>query len=273
MTSRSAPWSEPTYLRPSATSFLLALGALAGLVAAARLAEVDPARLVEPRSLTNMAELARGLLRPALSPEFLRVLAPAILETLMIAVVALVLAVAAAVPLALAGTRLLVHTRAAEARYVAVRALLAALRAIPELVWALLFIRMGAGLGPLAAILALAAVYGGMLGKVYSELLDAVPRAPLEALRALGAGSTALVAYAALPLAFPALASYTLYRFECALRAAAVLGLVGAGGLGLQLELSLKMFAYDEVATILLATLLLVALVDRASARLRRVLE
>ncbi len=274
MTSRpAAPSSEPAYLRPKATAFALVLCGLAALVAAARVAEVDPARLVEARSLENMADFLAGLFPPALSLEFLGIIAPAVLETVMIAVMGMAVAIVIGFPLALAGTRPLVRTPLGRARYLSVRALMAALRAIPELVWALLVIRMGAGLGPFAGVLAIGIVYGGMLGKVYSELLEATPEPPLEALRATGTSATGLVAYGLLPLAFPALVSYTLYRFECAIRAAAVLGLVGAGGLGMQLELSFKMYAYGEVATILAATIILVTGVDRLSALVRRRLD
>lgn len=269
----AAPSSDPAYLRPKASTFALALAGLAACLAAARVAEVDPTRLVEARSLRNMADFLAGLFPPALSLEFLSVVAPAVLETVMIAVMGMAVAAVIGFPLALAGTRALVRTPLGKVRYGVVRALLAALRAVPEVVFALLVIRMGAGLGPFAGVLAIGLVYGGMLGKVYSELLEAVPEPPLEALRATGASSAGLVAYGLVPLAFPGLLSYTLYRFECAIRAAAVLGLVGAGGLGMQLELSFKMFAYDEVATLLVATVLLVTGVDRLSALVRRRVE
>jgi phosphonate transport system permease protein len=269
----AGPLSEPRYLRPSPVGLALLLAGAAAVLAAARVAEVRPLALVEPRSLGNMGEFLSGLFPPALSAEFLAMLLPSAVRTVQIAVMGMVVAVAIGLPLALAGTRHLVTTRAGRVRYAAVRVLMGALRAVPELVWALLVIRMGAGLGPFAGVAAIGIVYGGMLGKVYSELLEAVPEPPVEALRAAGASRLAVAAYGLVPLAFPGLASYTLYRFECAIRAAAVLGLVGAGGLGMQLELSFKMFAYDEVATILAATVLLVTATDRLSALVRRRME
>ncbi len=269
----ASPSSEPVYVRPAPATFALVLAGAAVLFAAARTAEVRPLLLVEPRSLRNIGEFVAGLFPPALSPEFLAVLLPAVVRTVQIAVMGMVVAVAIGFPLALAGTRHLATTRVGRLRYGAVRMLMGALRAVPELVWALLVIRMGAGLGPFAGVLAIGIVYGGMLGKVYSEIFEAVPEPPVEALRAAGASGLAVAAYGLVPLAFPGLTSYTLYRFECAIRAAAVLGLVGAGGLGMQLELSFKMFAHDEVATILAATVLLVTAADQLSALVRRRLD
>lgn len=252
---------------------MLLLAAAAALVAAAWVAEVDPRLLLEPRARRNAAELLAGLFPPAHSPAFLRLVGRAMAETVQISLMGMAVAVAIGLPLGLAAARPLADSRAGRLRCGGVRLVLNALRAIPELVWALLVIRMGAGLGPFAGVLAIGIVYGGMLGKVYSELLEAVPAAPVEALKAAGASPLGVAAYGLLPLAFPDLVSYTLYRWECAIRAAAVLGLVGAGGLGFQLQLSFKMFAYDEVATLLLATLVLVTAVDRISAAVRRALD
>lgn len=273
-TSRPAVHSpEPAHLRPSPAVFLLVLAAAAAAVAAARVAEVDVGLLFEARTRRNLLAFLAGFLPPAHSPEFLRLLVRPVVETAQISIMAMAVAVVIGLPLALAGTRHLATGRLGFARYAAVRALLNGLRAVPELVWALLIIRMGAGLGPFAAVLAIGLVYGGMLGKVYSELLESVPQGPVEALRAAGASPLGVAAYGLVPLAVPGLVSYTLYRWECAIRSAAVLGLVGAGGLGMQLELSFRMFAYDEVATILLATVGLVAAVDRISAAVRRALD
>lgn len=264
---------EPVYLRPTPTTFALLLLALAVVVAAARIAEVDPGLLLEARSRRNVLDFVAGLFPPAHSAEFLRLTGRAAVETVQISLMGMVVAIAIGLPLAVAGTRPLAESRLGRARYVAVRLVLNGLRAIPELVWALLIIRMGAGLGPFAAVLAIGIVYGGMLGKVYSELFETVPAPPVEALKATGASPLGVVVYGLIPLAFPGLVSYTLYRWECAIRAAAVLGLVGAGGLGMQLELSFKMFAYDEVATILLVTVLLVTAVDQVSGAVRRALD
>ena len=155
--------------------------------------------------------------------------------------------------------------------YGVARSVLSVLRSIPELVWALIFVR-AIGLGPAAGALAIGVTYGGMLGKVYSEILESVSLRPAEALQASGARRVPLIAYSMLPAALPALVSYTLYRWECAIRTSAVLGFVGAGGLGQQIELSLRMFNFREVASLLIGLWLFVVLVEATSAIVRRML-
>jgi phosphonate transport system permease protein len=153
----------------------------------------------------------------------------------------------------------------------AVRLLLIVLRSVPELVWALVFVRV-VGLGPTAGVLAIALTYGGMLGKVYAEILESgEPHATHTLLRN---GSSRLQAffYGLLPQNAAELTSYTVYRWECAIRSSVVLGFVGAGGLGQQLDNSMKMFKGGEVFTMLAVFVLLVALADRVSAGLRRAL-
>ena len=149
------------------------------------------------------------------------------------------------------------------------RGALSVMRSVPELVWALLFVR-AVGLGPAAGVLAIGVAYGGVIGKVFADLLEGVPRRAATALAASGARPWAAFGLGLLPAARPLLASYALYRLDCALRASAVLGLVGAGGVGQQLELSLKMLRYDEVATYVIALFAVVASVDLASQLLRR---
>jgi len=139
---------------------------------------------------------------------------------------------------------------------------------VPEIVWALLLVR-ALGLGPSAGVLAIAITYSGMLGKVFMEIFESVDRRPAQAL--LGSGASRLTAffYGLLPNAASEMLSYSVYRWECALRASVVMGFVGAGGLGQQLELSLRMFAGDEVLSILLVFLLLVFMADQVSRLLR----
>jgi len=151
------------------------------------------------------------------------------------------------------------------------RAILIVLRSVPELVWALVFVRV-VGLGPTAGVLAIALTYGGMLGKVYSEILESDDRHAAQSLLRNGAGRLATLFYGALPQSAAELTSYSVYRWECAIRSSAVLGFVGAGGLGQQMDNSMKMFNGSEVATILMAFIVLVAISDWVSARLRRVI-
>ena len=152
-----------------------------------------------------------------------------------------------------------------------VRGLLIVLRSVPELIWALVFVRV-VGLGPTAGVLAIALTYGGMLGKVYGEILDSGDAHVTNSLLRNGAGRLQAFFYGLLPQNAAELTSYTVYRWECAIRSSAVLGFVGAGGLGQEMDNAMKMFNGGEVSTMLIVFVLLVAGTDRLSAFLRRVL-
>lgn len=153
--------------------------------------------------------------------------------------------------------------------WLAIRALLAIFRAIHELIWGLFFINIF-GLDPLVAVLAIAIPFGAITAKVFAEILDETPRQPMLAL--LGSGVPPLNAfiYSLIPQAFPNLLAYAFYRFECSIRAAAVLGIIGAGGLGYQIFLSLQSLRYEEMWTLLMALVLLSGCTDLWSGLLRR---
>jgi phosphonate transport system permease protein len=152
---------------------------------------------------------------------------------------------------------------------VAGRATAAVLRGVPDLVWALLLVAT-IGPGPAAGTLAMALHGAGMLAKLSAEQFEAVNPAPVEALRLAGAGRLGVAALGIVPQARAGLASVGLYQFECNIRASALLGFVGAGGLGQELAISLRLFRYDEVSTLVLAVLVLMLLVDAVSRRVRR---
>jgi phosphonate transport system permease protein len=147
--------------------------------------------------------------------------------------------------------------------------LLVVLRGLPELVWALLFVRVF-GLGPAAGVLALGLTYGGMLAKVYAEILESGDSRPARALLEAGSSRLQALCYGLLPGAAQELTSYTVYRWECAVRASVVMGFVGAGGLGQLMDQSMRMLNGGEAATILLTFLLLVLAADALSGLLRR---
>lgn len=208
-------------------------------------------------------------LPPETSREFLAYLAQATLETLAIATAGMALAFVIAVPMAY------LSTGAARERVTLnpiARSVLTILRGIPELVWALVFVRVF-GLGPAAGVLALGLTYGGMLAKVYAEILESTDPAPARALRASGTGRIQALLYGLLPQAAKELTSYTVYRWECAVRASVVMGFVGAGGLGQLMDQAMKMLNGGEAASILLAFMLLVAAADLLSWWLRRALD
>ena len=153
--------------------------------------------------------------------------------------------------------------------WLAVRGGLALPRAIHEIIWGLFFVNI-LGLTPLTAILAIAIPFGAITAKVFSEILDETPRRPLDALLNSGVSPLQALAYGLLPQAFPNLLSYTFYRLECSIRAAAVLGIIGAGGLGYEIFLSLQSLRYEQMWTLFFALFLLSGLTDFWSGLLRR---
>jgi phosphonate transport system permease protein len=141
------------------------------------------------------------------------------------------------------------------------RGVLGFMRALHELVWAWLFVA-AVGLTPFAAVFALAIPYGGNLGKIYADILNDITREPIKALRASGASKFQILIYGYLPLAKVDMISYTMYRFECAIRSSTIMSFVGLGGLGFQIQLSLQDLNYSEVWTFMFFLTALVVLID-----------
>jgi phosphonate transport system permease protein len=148
------------------------------------------------------------------------------------------------------------------------RQALNALRGINEFVFALIFVA-AVGLGPFAGVLSLAIHGAGLLGKFYADAIEEIEAGPLEALRATGARPLQVFVFAVLPQVVPAWIAATLYRFEVNLRAATILGMIGAGGIGFELYSSMKLFQYQDTATCVLAILAMVMTADYLSSRLR----
>jgi phosphonate transport system permease protein len=243
------------------------------------LTEFRPWQMLDARSLRVTGRFLQGFARPAMDPEFLAVVARETWRTVAIATAGISLALLLAVPMAWVATAALsvssLAGRMAAVPFVArqaARAAMVALRTVPELVWALVFVRV-VGLGPGAGVLAIALTYGGMLGKVFAEILESCDAQPARVLLANGSGRLQAFFYGLLPQAAPELTSYAIYRWECAIRSSVVLGFVGAGGLGQQMDRSLKMLAGGEVATMQLVFFALVALADGVSAWLRRLMR
>ena len=256
---------------------LLILLALALLWPGIHFSELDLGVLLASDSRSEMGRFVSAFWPPAHGEEFIELLLQATLQTLAIATAGMALALLLAVPTSLLASRALSLSAASRAGHPSywgqllrwpVRGLLIFLRSVPEIVWALLFVR-AVGLGPTAGVLAIAITYSGMLGKVYAEIFESIDQRPAHALLQSGSGRLAAFCYGILPNVAAELLSYTVYRWECAIRASVVMGFVGAGGLGQQMDLSLRMFAGGEVASLLLTFLVLVLLADQLSRLLR----
>jgi len=217
-------------------------------------------------AVTSVAEFLGGFAPPETGTGFLQKTAIATAETLAMSAVGTLLAVAAGLLLAIPAAG-----RFGRPLRAIVRAALNVLRSIPELVWASVLL-IAAGLGPFPGALALGAHTAGVLGRLFADALENATPLPEQSLRTNGAAPMAAFFYATLPQTLPQMLSYTLYRWENNIRAAAILGVVGAGGLGQMLKFHLSLFQMQKAATVILAMLLLVALVDAASFWLRRLL-
>jgi phosphonate transport system permease protein len=209
-------------------------------------------------------EFLRGFAPPEMSGPFLRKMAEASLETLSMSALGTGIAAAFGIVFALPASG-----RFGPAARLATRGVLNVLRSIPELVWASILL-IASGLGPFGGTLALAAHTSGVLGRLFADALENASPLPESTLRTNGASPLAAFLYATLPQTIPQMLSYTLYRWENNIRAAAILGVVGAGGVGQMLKYHLSLFQMQQAATVIVTMLLLVALVDAASFALRR---
>ena len=270
--SKAAPERDPAWL---SRLFWISLS-LVVVWPLAVTTEFRPWILLEPTNLKISAKFIASFWPLVFTGEFLEMVARETWRTVAMATAGITLALVLAIPLTLLSTRVLsisaLSGRMARGPYwlrQAVRWLLILLRSIPELVWALVFVRV-VGLGPTAGVLAIALTYAGMLGKVYGEILESGETHATQTLMRNGSGRLQSFFYGLLPTNAAELTSYTVYRWECAIRSSVVLGFVGAGGLGQQLDNSMKMFNGGEVASMLLVFIALVALADKVSSWLRK---
>jgi phosphonate transport system permease protein len=244
--------------------------ALAMVVASFWTLDLQWARFLSLDALQRMGRFAGELLSPNLDAAFLRKLWPAALETLAMSVLGTLLAVVGGLLLALPASKL--HAEDKAGWRPATRLVLNMLRSIPELMWAALLL-IAAGLGPFAGTLALALHTSGVLGRLFAEAIENAAPGPAFALRLRGVPEGRVFLYATLPQVLPQLVSYTLYRWENNIRAAAVLGVVGAGGLGQMLAFHLGLFQMAETGSVLAAMFVLVAIVDVGSYIARRAMS
>jgi phosphonate transport system permease protein len=248
------------------------------LIPALMATEFKPWLFFEEQNLKITLKFLSDFFPPSIEQSFLKMIISEAWKTVAIATAGTFLALLLAIPLTLLSTRVLsissltgqMNSLPFAIRQI-IRFALIIMRSIPELIWALVFVRV-VGLGPAAGVLAIALTYAGMLGKIYGEILESGNKESSEGLLRNGAGRLQTFLYAVLPQNLSELTSYTVYRWECAIRSSAVLGFVGAGGLGQQMDNSMRMFNGSEVATILIVFMLLVAIADWFSAQLRKMM-
>jgi phosphonate transport system permease protein len=226
--------------------------------------------LVHEGGLDAIGEIAGAFVQPDLSGDIVSKAFRETWTTVSYAVAGLTVALAIGIPTGILASGTITSTVwLRRANTGVVRFLLAFFRSIHELVWAWLFVA-AIGLSPMAAVLALGIPYGGILGRIYSELLQDVPEAPLRALRSSGAREWRVLLYGRLPMALPEMVSYGFYRLECGIRAAAVMSFVGLGGLGQQIQISLADLDYERMWTFAYPLMFVIVLVDIWSTLLRR---
>lgn len=251
----------PRFERPGPLAFTLGVAALAVLVYAITSSGI------------SLDKLARGV--PSLSrmfaqmfpPDFSRLepISASLLETFTMALAGATVGVILAFPLAaLAAANLTPHRLVGAA----VRVIISFFRTVPDLVWALVFV-IAVGLGPAAGTLAIVVDTIGFAGRFFAEAMEETDPGPAEALSAIGAGHTGTLFAAVVPSVLPAMIATSLFCLEKATRSSVVLGLVGAGGIGIELKVAMDLFDYGTAATIILLIFVLVVAVEQASSFLR----
>jgi phosphonate transport system permease protein len=227
--------------------------------------------------LFDMARLATGV--PAIVQLFVEMMPPdfgdaarwvhPLLDTLALSIAGTFLAVLLALPLALLAAA---NTTPHPALYLLTRTLLNFLRSVPELISGIIFVA-AVGFGALPGVLALGLHSAGMVGKFFAEAIEHVDPKPVEAARAAGARPSQVIWHAVFPQVLPQMADITIYRWEYHFRSSTVIGMVGAGGIGLELMGSLRLMEYRQVSAILICILVMVTLVDAVGAVVRRRLK
>jgi len=244
----------------------------------------SPSEFLDPGNIKAMTRFTGGLWPPETSPVFLSNVFKLLLETVEISIVATVAAIFLSLPLSLFAMRPRGEEYSRQiagsalwsfrwALYYLSRGILAILRGVPELMWALIFV-VAVGLGPFPGVLALTAHGTGILGKLYAEMFESVDQRLVEMARTVGMDELKILVMARIPVTLPMFLSYTVFRWECNMRSATLLGFVGAGGIGTQLMISMKLFMYQEVATLILTIFVLVVVVELIGQYLRtRILD
>lgn len=244
------------------TSLLTAVVVVVVLLSAAETGLLDLKRLGE--GLPAIGILVGEMFPPDFSAA--RTWIKPIFDTLAMSIAGTALAVLLSLPLAFLAAR---NTTPNAAIYHAARVVLNFLRSIPELIMGIIFVA-AVGFGTLPGVLALGLHSAGMVAKFFAEAIEHVDHKPIEAAEAAGASRLQVIQYAILPQVLPQFSDVTVYRWEYNFRASTVMGMVGAGGIGLELMSSLRILHYTEVSAILIAILIMVTMVDAIGAAVRK---
>lgn len=245
-----------------ALKFLVVFVAVAFFVQSVVAVQFSP--VVFARGIPDLANLVSRMFPPSI--EYLPRAAGAALQTVQMALVGTVTGALLSVPLAFAAAR---NVTPHALLYRGARSLVGFVRSIPDLIWGLLFVS-AVGLGPFPGTVALTLGSIGMLGKLYAEAIEEIDPGQVEALRSTGAHPVQTLAMGVVPQVVPAFVALTLYRWDINIRDSIVLGLVGAGGIGFELQTSMRLFRYQEVLTMIFVILLIVLLVEHLSQHVRR---
>jgi phosphonate transport system permease protein len=253
----------PRLRRPGVVpAVLMALAVALVIHGIASGARVSPATMIDGLGRTG------EFLADAFPPDLSRVgsVARSMLETFEIALIGTILGVALSVPLSVLAAR---NLSPGPVVHAAARSFIALLRTIPDVMWGLLFV-VTVGLGPEAGVLAIAADVAGLCGRFFADRLEDVPDPLTEALRATGASRTGVLLGGVAPSVAPSFVGIALYGLENATRSSVILGVVGAGGIGIELTTAMELLRYDEAATIVIAIFVVVLAVERVAALVRR---
>jgi len=252
----------PRFRAPSALTWVLAVGFAAFFIQGLIASEISLERLA--RGATNLARF----IGQAVPPDFSRApnIAGSMLETLNIAIVGVTFGCLFSIPLALLAAR---NTAPNAVVRVVARFFISVARTIPDLIWALIFV-VSVGLGPLAGVLAIIMDTIGFAARFYSERFEEVQKGPSEALTSTGAGRLSVIAGAILPESFASMTATSLFSVEKSIRSAVTLGLVGAGGIGVELSTAMRLFRYDQAAAIILVILVVVIVFEQISSSIRK---
>jgi phosphonate transport system permease protein len=247
--------------RPRILTFVLLIAAAAFVLSSFATTGVSLEKLI--RGLPALGRLGSQMFPP--STERLEAVFWSLLQTFQMAVAGTILGLALSLPLAiLAAPSLSPHP----VFVWVVRGVVALFRTVPDLVWAIVFV-IAVGLGPAAGVLALMVDTTGFAARFFAEAMEETDKGPREALSALGASRSGIIFSSVIPQALPSMINTSLFSLEKATRGSVVLGLVGAGGIGIELKVSLELFEYSQAATIIIAIFLLVLAVERASTWVR----